>query len=334
MKPDVLRQPLMATLLLFAVMGLLFAYRSAVSPYPEELFTGSATPLEAFLIYLTGKYQLFSLIVCILLVFANGLSVSRILSRHMVLSSRSYLPMIFYLVTSCGIWLGGAYLAAALSSFLLLRATEYFILSFVRKTSFNQTFRGSLLIGFIPLILPPAAVYLLAIPLGMAIFRRGARETTAALIASLLPLLTYAYVMWAFDYGFIEPLAAIWHGISSFSAGLPLGVEGPVEIMRIVTLAITAILLLFGLGSFLMMSDTMRTRSRAIFIYFILLLIIGGCQLLIPGRDVSALIMVAVPVSAIIPAFFSRFPGWVSGSAYLVYLLSVTALNAYPLLPA
>lgn len=324
----------MATLLLFAVLALLFAYRSAVFPYPEEIYTGSATPLEAFLIYLAGKYQLFSLIVCILLVFANGLSVSRILSRHMVLSSRSYLPMIFYLVISCGIWTGGACIPAALSSFLLLRATEYFILSFVRKTSFNNTFRGSLLIGFIPLIYPSAAVYLLAVPLAMAVFRRSGRETTTAIVASLLPLLAYAYVMWALDYGFTASLSGIWHEISVPSAGLPLGVESPVEIMRVVTLGITAILLLLGLWSFLMMSDTMRTRSRAIFIYFILLLIIGCCQLLIHGREVSALIMFAVPVSAIIPAFFSRFPGWVSGSAYLVYLLCVTALNAYPLLPA
>ena len=334
MRPDVLRQPLMATLLLFAVLFFLFAYRSYVFPYPEELSASSATPIEAFLIYLSGRYGILSLVAYIFLIFANGISVSRILSRHMVLSSRSYLPMIFYLVASCGLWIGKTSIPAALSSFLLLRGTEYFILSFIRKMSFDHTFRGSLLIGLIPLIFPSSAIYLLAIPLGMFVFRRSARETTAALIAGLLPLFTYAYTMWALDYGFIEPLAAIWHEAASIPAGLTLGLEDPIDIMRTVVAGITVILLLLGLFSFMITSNTMRTRSRTIFIYFILLLIIGVFQLLLPGMDVSALIIIAVPVSAIIPAFFSHFPGWISGSAYVAYLLSVMLLNAYPLLMA
>ena len=195
--------------------------------------------------------------------------------------------MIFYLVASCGLWIGKTSIPAALSSFLLLRGTEYFILSFIRKTSFDHTFRGSLLIGLIPLIFPSSAIYLLAIPLGMFVFRRSARETTAALIAGLLPLFTYAYTMWALDYGFIEPLAAIWHEAASIPAGLTLGLEDPIDIMRTVVAGITVILLLLGLFSFMITSNTMRTRSRTIFIYFILLLIIGVFQLLLPGDVVK-----------------------------------------------
>ncbi len=332
MKVDVLRQPLMATLMLFAVLAILFVCRFLAYPYPEEAFTGAGTPVEAFLQGLAAKYRTASMIACTLLIFANGVSLSRILSQNMVLSSRSYLPMIFYLVVGCGIWFGGASLPTVLSSFLLIRGIEYFISSFVRRTSFNQVFRGALLVGCIPLIYPPATLYLLAIPAAAAVFRRSGRETAVAVIGGLFPLLTYAYVMWAMNLGFTAPIMEILDGSFAASGGMSLGIGSGLEIMRLIPAAIIGLLTVIGLGSFGITSGMMRTRARTIFVYFILLLLIGGGQLFITAAGPAALVLFAIPVATIIPVFFSRFTGWVPGAAYIALLLSITALNAYPLM--
>lgn len=332
MRIDVLRQPLMVTLLLFAALAGLFVYRFLALPYPEEIPAAGVTPIENFLLWFTARYEVVSIGICILLIFANGLSISKILTQHMVLSSRSYMPMILYLAICCGIWFGGINLPAVLSSFLLLRSTEYFIHSFVRTTSFNQTFRGALIAGCIPLIYPAAAVYFLAIPTAMSVFRRKGRETIVATVGWFMPLLAYAYIMWAVDLGFTEPLAAIWQHILTPVAGLPLGTGSVPEILRLVAVVVTGVLILFGLASFGTMSGTMRTRGRAIFIYFIFLLLISSGVLFIPAAAPSALVLFAIPAAAIIPAFFSRFPGLFSGIAYIIFLLSVVTLNIYPLL--
>ena len=332
MKIDVLRQPLMATLLLFAAMAALFIYRFQIFPYPEELSVNSVGPIQGFLSRFESGYPVIAGIISGIFIFFNGISVSRILSQHMVVSSRSYLPIVFYIAVSCGIWFGGVHLPAVIAAFMILRSIEYFISSFIRKASFNQTFRGSLLVGLTPIIYPAGTLYLLAIPLAMAVFRRKGREVIVAITGGLLPLLTYAYVMWALDFGFAEPLADIGRHLVSGTSSLHIGTQSITEILRLIPIALIGGLTLMGLASFAMTSGTMRTRARAIFIYFIMLLLIGCGSLLMPAASPAALALFAIPASAIMPLFFSQFPGWVSGTAYTLTLLSLAALNLYPLL--
>lgn len=331
-KIDILRQPLITTLLLFTVLAILLWGRFLFFPYPEEILPEPGTPVEGFLLGLSAKSPLISQFAAIMLIFFNGVSVSRTLSRHTVLPSRTYIPMIFCLIICCGFWFGAANIPAILASFILLRSSEHFISSSRRTVCFHHVFTGALLTGCLPIVYPQAAVYLLVIPAAMAVFRRSGRETIIAAIAALIPLLTYAYIMWAFDYGFTDPLAAIWDKISSMSGGIPTGMKTTTDILRLIPAVITVILIILGLVCFSAMSGKMRTRAQAIFTYAAFVLVIGVLSMFLPSAEPAILALFAIPASAVIPALFSQAPGWTSGILYILLLLSVATLNIYPFL--
>ena len=330
MRIDILKQPLILTLFLYGALATLFCISSTYLPSSEELYTAS-TPVADFIHKLNIRFPVLSEIIAVLFIFSNGLALSRILSRHMVFSSRTYLPIITYLVAGCGIWYGGRDLAALFGSFLLIRASEYFISSFVRNNTFNLTFRGALLIGIIPILYPSGIIYILMIPVAMAVFRRRTRETITALIGGVLPLLLYAYIMWILDRGFFGSLLSLWESLK-INYDFAIGFNDAGDIMRIVALGLIALLTLAGLTSFTLFSDKMRTRARAIFIYSILMLLVCLIGFLIPATGTATLLYLGIPVSMIIPAFFSNFPGVVSGVSYMLMLLSVITLNVYTML--
>lgn len=328
MRIDILKQPLMVTLLLFAALAVLFCLRFVSFPYPGEL-AASHAPVALLLQGAAARVPSLSMIISLLLVFSNGLAISRILSSHMVLSSRTYLPMIIYLITGCGVWYAGADPASLLGAFLLIRASECFIASFVRTSTFDITFRGAFLVGIIPILYPPAAIYLIMIPIAMVIFKRRGREAVVSLIGGVLPMLTYAYIMWILDFGFIATFTSFWAQLTTdYAFEAPF--ESIPEIMQAVSMGLIAAMTAAGLVSFAIFSGKMRTRARAIFMYAIALLVVGCASLFIPAAGPLGMLFIALPVSLIMPAFFSNLPGVISGAAYLALLLCVTLLNLYP----
>lgn len=333
MRFDILRQPLAITLLLFVLFSGVFWIRFTYMPWPGESLTETMLPIEGYIRGFSTDYPLFSQVAALVLIFATALFISRTISRNMVLASRTYLPIIIYLIVSCGVVFAGADLRIVLAALLVVRSMEYFISGFVRSTSFDTTFRGAFLIGTIPLLYAPAAIYLLAVPAALIVFRRKGREAVVAAISCLIPLLVYAYIMWALGEGFGTVFINLADTFQSFS--LPgLASENITEILKLAVLCIMGILTLLGLVSFALMSGSMRTRATKILTFSIFLLCIGLLGVFFGTAVPYTATLLAIPASVIIPAFFGRFTGWPAVIAYFSLLGSVLALNLLPLLAA
>lgn len=332
MKIDVMKQPLSLTLVLFGLLATLFCLRATTWPVAEELSVGSAMPIASFIQRFSANFPTVSLCISVLLAFYNGLAISRTMSRHMVLAGRTYIPITLYLIISFGIWFAGTDLACMIAASLFVRATDYFLASYVRHTTFDLTFKGSLLIGIMTLVYPPAAVYIIIIPLGLPIFKRRGREIVTSLFGALFPVIIYAYIMWILDYGFIETFISLWEQLGTPAGLPPIAFNTVTNIMRLVCIGLVVLLAMSGLASFAIFSGKMRTRGRTIFTYFILVLAVACCTFLIPATGIGSLAIMAIPLVIIIPAAFAHIPGWFTGTLYILMLLSVTALNAYPFL--
>lgn len=331
MKPDIARQPLSLTLPLCVLLLTLFGCRFAFHPAEVELSASCGMPVGRWVNGLFGDAAIFRALTVCLFVMLNGLNITRIISSKLVLPARNYLPFIFYVMISCGIYFPGADLAAAFASYLIVKASIGFIGSFTRAHSFGRIFGASLMLGTIPLLHAPSAIYMLLAPMAMSIFRRSGRETLVAIVGLLFPLFIYAYIGWFTGEEFTGAFTTIWHEIVSTDNGIMLA-GSPAEVMKWAVIGVFGLMTLLSLVTFISISGDMRTTAYKVFIYMICFLGLAVVSAALPCRSPGGLPFIAIPAAFVIPLFFSRHRGIFSAAVYVLSLLLVTALNVFPFL--
>ncbi|MCD8073087.1 MAG: hypothetical protein LUE10_07985, partial [Alistipes sp.] len=254
----------------------------------------------------------------LLLLFINAFLITKTVSRNLVYATRTYLPCLFYLLVACGICFPGYDLAAVIAAYLLVQASIAFISSFIRSDSFAYTFKGAFFIGITPLVEPQNAIYILLIPLAMAIFRRGGRETLVALLASLLPALVAAYIWWACGHSFTGIFVQVWHeftaGVAQLAAGEPYGLSAgvaamastPAGIARLAGISLICFTLLLSVAGFFSASSDMRTRAYKIHQFALWFLLLAAISLALPSRGCGNFPVAAIPAAILAPSFFVR----------------------------
>lgn len=325
---DIIRQPLSITLLLIILLLGVSGARYAAFPYPEESFPALNMPLGGIVAGLQNSYPLVCTIIALALLFVNSIMISRTVSRHMMYAVRTYLPSVFYIIVSAGIFFTCADLNVVIACFLLIRACELYISSFKRAHMFNSIFRASLLLGLTPLFYGPSVVFIFLLPLAIRIFRRSARESIVGIAALLLPSLLCAYVLWALGLGFSSLFTTFWEILSTNSPFM--FTVNAISILMMTVAGLIILLIFLSLGTFLNMAGDMRTRALKIYIsaFWVLVISLGG--ILLPCGSPAMLAMSAIPAGVLIPAFFARHTGWVPAALYVLLIVSVLALNLLP----
>lgn len=340
---DTTRQPLALILTQFILLLGVFWWRFSLYPLPCEVadilaaagegsvtgFNGGWCLLPAMWIgRFAASHTIAAGVISSLLVFSNAFHITRIMSRNLVFTARSYLPGIFYLLASCGIFFGAADLSSVLAATLLIRACSAFIASFVRADSFHISFRGAFVLGLTPLLHPYAALLLLLVPVAMTVFRRTVREGVVAFVGALLPSLAWAYLVWATDGEFSAPYIAMWNGVTT-GAGI-IGGTSPADIARYAAAGFFAVMVLLSVFSYLASSGDMRTRAVRINTFMVWFLVIAAGAFALPGAGAGDMTVIAIPVAFILPAFFIRQKGRVSAICYALLIATITAANLLP----
>lgn len=301
----------------------------------ETAATGTAgirkyTPPGVYINRLADKYPAAGRSLSIIFLFVIGFIITKTMSVNLIFPARTYLPYLIYILASCGIYYSAADLAAVLSAFFLIKASAAFINSYYRGIGLGTTFKGAFLIGIVPLLYPQGAVYFILIPAAMLIFRKSGRETIITVSGFLLPALILAYITWAAGGLFTNVYTSI---VTDFQTAIPMDISlSFTEAARILVAGLFMIIIILSVISFFSKASEMRTHAYQTQIFMLVFIITGLLTLASPFRSVSALPIVAIPVSFILPCYFVRYPGKISAVLYFFLLAGLVCLNFIPFL--
>lgn len=325
MRFDIIRQPLSVTMVLFALLLIVFWGRHILLPLPQEGLTALATPLGGWINGLTDNLNEFRLLPAMVMIFINAMMVTRIMTNNMVLAVRTYISAIIYLIVSCGVFVSDNMLCAALSGYLLIRASQLFIVGFRRALSFDLFFRGAFLVGVSVLIYVPSAVMVLMLPIALKVFRRNGRESFIAFGGLLIPILLYVYICWAAGY----PLHEALHECLINSVGYDI-LSPDMGIARMIFMGALILVTSISIGTYTANARMMRNKASRIYTFFIYVLVISLGMMAMPCRSTADYAILALPLAVITPAYFVKNTGSVALLLWVLLLGSVIAANILP----
>ena len=331
MNLDATRQSLSVTLVSFVALFALFVARCQLAPAPIEAVPPTAMPLGALIDRMTAAWpDLLRLAAAFCLIFLNAFTLTRTVTRNMILGQRTYLPALIYLMIACGFYFPLDSLDIYIAGYLLIRGCELLIAGFRRQESFNVLFTGSFCIGIAPLLYAPATLYALLVPVAISVFRRNAREAVAAVAGLVLPVLLCSYVVWGAGQPAGEVASLLWQELSVPSA-VPVFIPA-IGIPRIIFAALVILATCLSLGSFFAARAVMRTRPVRAYMLFCWMLLLSAATFLVPGRTVLTYGLAAIPLAVIIPTFLVRHEGWMPELLFFLLTAGIVAVNLFPLL--
>ncbi len=249
---------------------------------------GALTPSALLVERLVGgRGSLAGMIISLLLIFCNGILLSRIVSRYSVSNVRSFIPMILYTIAVCLSSSFESILPQLVALFLIMGCARL-VASFKRTIIYAPLFEGYFLIGILPILVPatlPIAVGILAV---MFIYERTMREFVVGLGGLLLPTLLCSWLWWLCDGA--EPLAVVF----SIANGLHLDTSAVGQLFTLGALPVSVPLFymtalsLLGTALVIAAGNDMRTRPKKICYHFALIFLLGLASLLLMGLSAPA----------------------------------------------
>ena len=328
MKNRITRQPLGITIVLSTLLLLFFQGRHVLWPVKAEAAAENLTPLGGAI---AGWFEGLPWVeagMSVVLILLTAIVITRLVSRNLVFPTRTYVFLIFLAVVGYGIFIRSGNLPVVLSAYLLARASECFAAAFRRTAHMYNSFRGALMLGMVPLLYAPAAVYVLLLPLAMPIYMRGVRETIVGFTGLALPTLVYAYVMWALGEPFTEYFTDLFAQLMTPGGRLPLiDLTSHAGIARIVLMALVAAGVVMSLGTYIVNARMIRTRAFRIYLFMIFFMLVGIGGMALPCASVGDLPLVALPVSVVAAEYFSRYVGVTANILYISTILAAVAYN-------
>lgn len=315
--------------MLFVLLLALFWSRAAVYPLAVEQIGGSDVPLGRLLGRLTLGAPFVEPLVLFAILSANALLAASIVNRMMLFGVRNYLPIVFYAVVACGVFIPGNMIVLLTASLLVMSGADGFVAGQGRGASLSLMLRGALLIGSAGLVYAPATVFAVLIPAAVYFFRMGKRYLVVGVVGGVLPLLFCSYVYWAIGKGFTTPSVEIFQAIfdGDFEGGFLRGWG----IGRVVFLGILLLNTIFSLAT-LTMRNLVRDRARRTTGFFVFFFVLTLLLFLLPGPAGMNFVFVALPLSVILPAWYVKYSGWFPTLLFILLLASAVFTNLEPFL--
>lgn len=328
MNNRITKQPLSVTLVLCSLLAVLFWFRHLFYPLAAEAPVANLMPFGGAIARWLDGMPMLEALLSLLAVYLTVISLTRLISRNIVFSARTYVYLVFFIIAGYGLCIRTGNLPAVLAAYLTARASECFSSAFRRTARMGDSFRGAFLLGLAPLFYAPAAVYLLLVPIAMPVYMRGWRETAVAFAGLLLPMFAYSYVTWAAGEPFLklytDVIATL--GTSAPASGL-FDIASPVGILRLSTAVLLAAAAVISLVAFFGAARQIRTRAYRIYLYMLMFMLLAVGTMLLPCASPGDLPLTAVPLSVVGTFFFSRFEGRFAAIFYTLTIVCAIAYN-------
>lgn len=261
-----------------------------------------------------------------ILVFINGVLITRIVTRNMVVTERTYVPIIICVIISCGLFAGDSIIIPILASSFFIYAFDMILRSFKRIPEYSLVFNGALYIGLAILLYPPTAIFIPILPIAMVILRKNGREWIIALAGLSLPILLCSYIYWGIGEDFSYSIRSIVEILSQISIRTDYAsmLQQPQQIVFGFTVAVISVC---SLIKFIKNGSRTRTRPYKTYLMATWSLVLAGIVTLVLSSGIYATPLLALPLAIIIPYYFSSAKGWFANLLYTLLLSSVVVCN-------
>lgn len=320
MRSHVSRQPAGLAIAAFVAALALAVMRSIYAPYPAEASGPTGAPLADLLDKLipsvAGRY-----IFTVIILTVNAVLLARVMIIYKATPGRSYLPFVMYAFAATGVFFPVNSLTAPLASLLLVASSEQAVSAFRRRYRFGAVFNSALMLGFIPLLYPPAICLTPILAVTLAIYQRNVREVVVAVTAFLLPWLLCSIGWWFAGYAFGHIGTAFLSGLTeSAHLSIPDAI-GANTLPVLAFCGIYAAIILISIAMLAARYGQYPNRVRNIYIHFSLLLLCCAGMLLLPsGNPATSAALLAVPASVMATHTVARLK---AGPALILYLLLI-----------
>ncbi len=283
-------------------------------------------PLGACLEAFSARFPVLAKWLGALMLLFAGTSLGRLSMRFNLYVTPTCLAMPLYGALMLGALGGRAWFTAAVASMLTMLVLRNCCLAYRNGFAFDRLFRAALFLSLLLLAVPAAAPLLLILPAALLRFRRTVRELIVALGGLLLPVFATVYLNWACGGTWSAPLEVLVRACMRHGWGEAVLASSLAERLFAVlpALAVLTTLLLFRRIRY-----TVGTKARHILYFtgrlFLLTLLVWP----MPGADVGALGLTAVPAAVLLPVLFLRIG---RSPARALYLAGIAAAIAAVLL--
>ncbi len=321
MKIDITRHGFGLTVLVFfAFLALLFSVEPALEP---KVMIGAGLPLGGVIYALDQWSPEFATVLLVVVVFVSSLLLAIFTSRNMIHFEKTYLPITLYLFTGVAMLCSAHYLNVFIAALLVIYSINIISGTFSRFGTASGIFNASLFVGLAPLFYAPSVVFVLSLPVALAMHRSDVRMWIVSLCGVLLPVAVCSYVEWAIGDGFWLAVNEMWTDIIS-----PSTVSWSLPVSYIMLIALIVVMIIWSTVVCARTWNSTRPRAIKAISYNYWQLAISLLMFALPSRSIEMMAFVAIPVSVLLPAIFMRGGSRLASNVlYLVLILAVIAVS-------
>ena len=282
----------------------------------------TATPIGELLQSLQGSLPTLSAIVWGVMLFIAALDAGRFGPKYSIYPAYTLMAIPLFGVLAGGVMVSSDYLLSAAAMMVMLLGTKYLIRCIMRTNSFNDLSLAMLYYGALPLILAPAALLYVALPMLVLMVRSTWRDLMVAVSSLLFPLAAVCYWNWCAGNGFLAVAENIYSSMftaSEFSFFSTLNVAGIILLGVIIVMVLCAITLII--------SDkySLKVKSRAVMRFNALMIVVVLAMFFLPSATASLFALIATPAAMIVPLIFVRMGVGFTETLYRLMLVAAAA---------
>lgn len=252
-----------------------------------------------------------------------AIRVGQLVFRYDLYGTKSYLSIELFPLFIVGLMVNAASLRGVIVTTLVAYSLVRHLSSYRNSNSAGILLSSSIALGLATLLYPSAIVLYAITPFVLIIFERTMREVIVGSVSLLIVPLGYIYILWVSgaDFGaelnrFVE-LIVTHSGYSTW------------ESLSVVSMAAGGIVLCLAINSVLTLSlleNTIKARRRLQIVVVYMVAI--GVMFAMPSSDSLAFMIMAVPLSILIPVTLLTFGRKISFIIY-VLLFGCAAVNMW-----
>ncbi len=320
---DVARHKLIEAIATLVIIALATVICNIVLP-AELVANTSSAPLGALITEFQRSHSILAALVGFALLIRLSMTVTRTTVRSHLYDVNSFGAMSIVPLAIMMLATPHAMLSTIVVATLVAEAMRRLFYAFSSEQRMNAIFTAMLAMGALPLVDCSLLVVVLALPLIVLSLRCSFRDLVIAVVGMLLPIFTYAYVVWCSGGLFGDAVATLWHGMLEPS---PLAMQTYLTLPRIVGMAMLLLIGLCSVALYIMRGRSQKPAVRHIWLFMIsAVLLLGTTFALLPSTSIPSLVVVAIIVSTMAPMLFLHLSTLLSVVIYL--LLAALAVVA------
>ena len=305
--------------LLLIVVAIATTLRSALWPTESEAVANVVTPIGGVLQSWQQHIPVLSAILWAFTMCFVGLGVGRLGVRYSIYPAYTIMGIPIFAVVAACIVGSTEYMVLAVLALVMYLATKSMTRFIMRTERFGDLSLAMLYFGMLPLLLAPAALLYVALPLLVLFVRASWRDLAVAVASLLLPLFAICYWNWCAGGSFMVPADTIYSNLLTVSE---YRFFESLNFVTIILIGIVVVMIACAVA--LTVSDrySIKSKSRVVLRFNALLMCVLMGLFALPSATSALFVLIAFPVAVVVPLFFVRMGVGFTETLYRLMLLA------------